>query len=43
MASLDEGYTDEDGVYENKGDNVVDDLREATQHQLGHRGHRGGG
>ena len=30
VASLDEGYTDEDGVYENKGDNVVDDLREAT-------------
>ena len=30
VASLDEGYTDEDGVYENKGDNVVDDLREAA-------------
>ncbi|MFR5823515.1 MAG: hypothetical protein ACLUE5_06235 [Dysosmobacter sp.] len=30
MASLDEGYTDEDGTYENKGDDVVADLREAT-------------
>lgn len=30
VASLDEGYTDEDGVYENKGRDVVDDLREAT-------------
>ena len=30
VASLDEGYTDEDGVYENKGQDVVDDLREAT-------------
>lgn len=30
VASLDEGYTDEDGVYENKGHDVVDDLREAT-------------
>ena len=30
VASLDEGYTDEDGVYENKGDDVVADLREAT-------------
>ena len=30
IASLDEGYTDEDGVYENKGDDVVADLREAT-------------
>ena len=30
IASLDEGYTDEDGVYENKGDDVVADLWEAT-------------
>lgn len=30
VASLDEGYTDEDGTYENKGDDVVADLREAT-------------
>ena len=30
IASLDEGYTDEDGVYENKGDDVVADRREAT-------------
>lgn len=30
VASLDEGYTDADGTYENKGDDVVDDLREAT-------------
>ena len=30
MASLDEGYTNEDGTYENKGDDVVADLREAT-------------
>ena len=30
VASLDEGYTDEDGVCENKGQDVVDDLREAT-------------
>ena len=30
VASLDEGYTDEDGVYENKGEDVVADLREAT-------------
>ena len=30
VASLDEGYTDEDGVYENKGQDVVNDLREAT-------------
>ena len=30
IASLDEGYTDEDGVYENKGDDVMADLREAT-------------
>ena len=29
VASLDQGYTDEDGVYENKGDDVVADLREA--------------
>lgn len=30
VASLDEGYTDEDGTYENKGDDVVANLREAT-------------
>ena len=30
LASLDKGYTDEDGVYVNKGDDVVNDLREAT-------------
>ena len=30
VASLDEGYTDADGTYENKGQDVVDDLREAT-------------
>ena len=30
VASLDEGYTDADGTYENKGDDVVADLREAT-------------
>lgn len=30
VASLDEGYTDADGIYENKGDDVVADLREAT-------------
>ena len=30
VASLDQGYTDEDGVYTNKGANVVADLREAT-------------
>ena len=30
VASLDEGYTNEDGTYENKGDDVVADLREAT-------------
>lgn len=30
VASMDEGYTDEDGTYENKGDDVVADLREAT-------------
>ncbi len=30
VASLDEGYTDEDGVYQNKGDDVIADLREAT-------------
>ena len=30
VASLDEGYTDEDGTYEYKGDDVVADLREAT-------------
>lgn len=30
MASLDEGYTDENGCYENKGDAVVEDLRNAT-------------
>lgn len=30
VASLDEGYTDEDGVYENKGEDVIADLREAT-------------
>ena len=30
VASLDEGYTAEDGTYENKGDDVVADLREAT-------------
>ena len=30
LASLDKGYTDEDGVYVNKGDDVVSDLREAT-------------
>ena len=30
VASLDEGYTDEDGTYENQGDDVVADLREAT-------------
>lgn len=30
VASLDQGYTDEDGVYTNKGDDVVADLREAT-------------
>ena len=29
VASLDEGYTDADGTYENKGDDVVADLREA--------------
>lgn len=29
VASLDEGYTNEDGTYENKGDDVVADLREA--------------
>lgn len=30
VASLGEGYTDADGTYENKGDDVVADLREAT-------------
>lgn len=30
VASLDEGYTDEDGTYENKGEDVIADLREAT-------------
>ena len=30
VASLDEGYTDEDGAYENKGEDVIADLREAT-------------
>ena len=30
VTSLDEGYTNEDGTYENKGDDVVADLREAT-------------
>lgn len=30
VASLDEGYTQEDGTYENKGNDVVNDLREAT-------------
>lgn len=30
VASLDEGYTDADGTYENKGDDVVADLREAA-------------
>ena len=30
VASLDQGYTDEDGVYTNKGEDVVNDLREAT-------------
>lgn len=30
VASLDDGYTDEDGVYENKGEDVIADLREAT-------------
>lgn len=30
VASLDEGYTDENGCYENKGDAVVEDLRNAT-------------
>lgn len=30
VASLDEGYTNEDGTYENKGNDVVADLREAT-------------
>ena len=30
VASLDEGYTNEDGTYENKGDDVVADRREAT-------------
>ena len=30
VASLDQGYTDEDGVYTNKGADVVADLREAT-------------
>ena len=30
VVSLDEGYTDADGTYENKGDDVVADLREAT-------------
>ena len=30
VASLDEGYTNADGTYENKGDDVVADLREAT-------------
>ena len=30
LASLDKGYTDEDGVYVNKGEDVVNDLREAT-------------
>ena len=30
VASRDEGYTNEDGTYENKGDDVVADLREAT-------------
>lgn len=30
VASLDEGYTDADGTYENKGNDVVADLRKAT-------------
>ena len=30
VASLDEGYTNEDGTYETKGNDVVADLREAT-------------
>ena len=30
VASLDEGYTDEDGTYENKGEDVIADLRETT-------------
>ena len=30
LVSLDKGYTDEDGVFTNKGQDVVDDLREAT-------------
>ena len=30
VASLDEGYTDENGCYENRGDAVVEDLRNAT-------------
>ena len=30
VASLDEGYTDENGCYENKGDAVVEDLRNAA-------------
>ena len=30
LVSLDNGYTDEDGVFTNKGQDVVDDLREAT-------------
>ena len=30
LVSLDKGYTDEDGVFTNKGEDVVDDLREAT-------------
>ena len=30
LVSLDKGYTDEDGVFTNKGQDVVDDLRKAT-------------
>ncbi len=30
LVSLDKGYTDEDGIFTNKGQDVVDDLREAT-------------
>ncbi len=30
LVSLDKGYTDEDGVFTNKGEDVVNDLREAT-------------
>ena len=30
VVSLDQGYTDQDGVYTNKGEDVVNDLREAT-------------